>query len=266
MKNIFCLIGIFFCFVVPAQSETTLVQNLRVHFIDVGYGDAIFIQFPDETTMLVDAGGDPVNYLASLNIERIDTAIITHPHTNHFEGFVNILKNMSVHRVFINGDPNSEEGYEELLAEFERKKIPVRTLRRGDNIDQLPDEVELEILHPQDLTGSTNGNSIVMWLKYKNASLLLTGDIDLAVQEELIALYPEINLAGVVKVPHHGGPINEAFAAQVSADSLCVISTGPNRWQIPSKEDVQKLKGTVLRTDEQGTIVVETQGRQWHVL
>jgi len=143
----------------------TQEDRLRLHFIDVGYGDAIFIQFPDSSTLMIDAGEKPyasqiVNYLQALNITKIDQAVITHPHKNHFEGFFDILKLIPIEQLFINGDHNAEEGYEMLLEAFRNKQIPIKELSRGMMIGDLPESVEIEVLHPDNLTSTANGNSI----------------------------------------------------------------------------------------------------------
>ena len=79
-------------FLFSGSDGATQENRLRIHFIDVGYGDAIFIQLPDSHTMLIDAGEKPntrrlLDYLQSLNIHNIDQAVITHPNKNHFEEF-----------------------------------------------------------------------------------------------------------------------------------------------------------------------------------
>jgi len=94
----------------PIQSDCHAQEaRLRIHFIDVGYGDAILIQFPDSRIMMIDSGEKHhalrlINYLQSLDIQKIDQAVITHPHTNHFEGLFDILRYFSIDQLFINGD------------------------------------------------------------------------------------------------------------------------------------------------------------------
>ena len=58
---------------------------MRVHFIDVGQGDSIIIEFPDSKTMIIDGGNDTVEvknavlqYTASLKIEKFDYLLATH--------------------------------------------------------------------------------------------------------------------------------------------------------------------------------------------
>jgi competence protein ComEC len=235
-----------------------------MHFMDVGYGDAIFIQFPGSGNMMVDAGENVysdviIKYLEALEVKAIDTAVITHPHTNHFGGFAQVGRRFPIGRVFINGDNNTEVGYEALLSQFEQGRIPIETLRRGQNIDGLPGGIEIEVLHPEGLTGSPNDNSIVLRLKYNKIAVLLMADVDLGPQKELIGAFPGLTQADAVKVPHHGGPLSDEFI-KAFENKVFIISTGVNQWGWPREKELSQLKGRIYRTDQDGTVVLESNG------
>jgi len=253
---------IFFCGHPCSISDAQ--ERLRFHFIDVGYGDALLLEFPGAHYVMIDAGTKAfaprlVNYLQSLNIHSIHTAVITHPHTNHFEGFFEILKSIKIDRLYINGDENSEEGYESLLAVFESKNIPIAILRRGNIIDGLTGTTQLEVWHPKQLSGTPNGNSIVLRLKHNDVSALFMADIDLNPQNELFDLYPSMQTADIIKVPHHGGPLSKILF-QALTNKVFVVSTGPNQWGWAHDNELQSLNGEVYRTDVHGTIVLESNG------
>jgi len=104
------LIFVFISVSVPVYSE----ELLRVHFLDVGYGDAIFIQFPGEENMLIDSGDavfgqDVIRYLKKYNIEKIDYVVMTHPHLNHFGGFNAIVESFQCNQFYINGDMGGDK-------------------------------------------------------------------------------------------------------------------------------------------------------------
>ena len=78
-------------------------NNLKVHFIDVGQGDAIFIEKPDGDNILIDCGdssddaGEKVEaYLDILKVEKIDTFILTHPHDDHYGGLFYLIGRMDI--------------------------------------------------------------------------------------------------------------------------------------------------------------------------
>lgn len=242
-------------------------QILRVHFLDVGYADAIFVEFPDQTNMIIDAGdessGDKVTaYLKKRNITRIDTVLITHPHQNHFGGLGAVMREIPIGRFFHNGDRHGEEGYPELLEELNRRRIPIGILRRGRGFDSLPAAVTIEVLHPADVEDDSNpnANSVVIYLRYGKTSILLMADIEEDQQAQLMRVYgATLKDVDCVKVPHHGGPLSDSFVYGFS-DAAFIVSTGSNAWGLPREEDLRRLQGKIYRTDQDGTIVVETDG------
>lgn len=261
--SLFITIGMFSIGQIGSNSYAQ-ENRLRLHFIDVGYGDAIVIQLPDSRTLMIDAGeklysSQIIRYLKSLNITKIDQAIITHPHKNHFEGFLDVLKYIPIENLFVNGDQNAEEGYEMLLETFRDRKIPIHTLNRGMMLGGLSETVSIEVLHPENLSSSTNGNSIVLWVKHGQVSILLMADIELEEQAQLIDLYQAIEQVNSIKVPHHGGPLSDEFIEFFSEKDF-IISTGANPWGLPYERDIRRLRGTIYRTDHHGSIILESDG------
>ena len=285
-RSILCGLAIFllavFLLAVPTGARGDPV--LRAHFIDVGYADAILLELPDSTTMLVDAGdakhsssspqgafsrreptGRLISYLKSHQIKKIDTVVITHPHQNHFGGLRKIAGRIPIGCVFHNGDLNAEKGYSALLSYLERKRVPVEILKSGQKLEQLPDPVTVEVLNPPDLNGSANDNSLALWLKHDKVSFLLLADIGPDRQDALLAAFPEIRQTDCVLIPHHGGPLSDAFI-EAFQGKLFIISTGSNPWGLPREDQLQKLNGTIYRTDRNGTIVVESNGNTLKVV
>jgi len=243
---------------------------LRVHFIDVGYGDAILIESPPSFALLIDAGERKYanrlwKYLSAHKIQTIDVAVITHPHKNHFEGLKTLLKKITIHQLWINGDMQGEEGYEELIETFSKRNIPIVIKKGESRIRGLPGNITLEILHPEELSSDTNGNSLVLWLGFGETHFLFTADIGEKEQAEIILKNSFIKQADCVQIPHHGGPVHDQFAAYFEK-AIFVMSTGKNQWGLPHESDLEKLTGEVFRTDRDGTIVLESDGRKVSVL
>ena len=242
--------------------------TVRVHFIDVTYGDAILVELPNSSTMLIDAGtrehADKLtDYLSTRNINHIDTAIITHPHDDHFGGFFSLVGHMPIKRIFINGDFRGHDGYAELIDAARQSGIPVHRIHKGAQLTPgIPEDIAVKVLHPErTIADSVNGDSMVIQLCHGKTSFLFTADILPAQQDALITQFGDtLRTVGCVKVPHHGGPLSEQFA-DFFAGALMVICVGDNKWEAPPKEDLMKLQGTVLRTDHNGTVVVESDGK-----
>ena len=89
-------------------------------------------------------------------------------------------------------------------------------------------------------------------------------DVEEPEQDNLIASLKDAAAIDVVKVPHHGGPLSDKFL-QAFADKICVISTSENPWGLPREKDMARWKGKVYRTDEDGTVVFETDGSRLNV-
>jgi len=157
------------------------------------------------------------------------------------------------------GDENAEDGYQELLEEFRKKDIAIETLRRGDKLDGLSPEITIEILHPESLSGTPNGDSLVLRIAYGETSVLLMADIGPEEQKEVIGLYGDVARTDAVQVPHHGGSINDDFI-KAFTDKIFIISSGPSRWGWPREEDARRLSGDIYRTDRHGTIILESNG------
>jgi competence protein ComEC len=233
----------------------------------VGYGDSILIEFPDGKKMLIDTGseeksGKLVAYLSSCKLEKIDVVLITHDHPDHLGGLLEVVKKYKIGTILTSGDISKNTNYAPALESAKAKNIRFRVLHRGDKIAEFK-SVKIEVLHPDQLRESVNDSSMVIKLKYRNVSFLFAADIGPEICTELVAFYGQKLKSDVLKVPWHGKTKSAAFINMV-APKLAIISVGPYKWPAPLKEvleDYKKLNIPVLRTDELGTIVVQTDGR-----
>ena len=85
--------------------------GLKVHFIDVGQGDAIVVRTPDRKTILIDTGDKTmrrdygelvvVPYFKARGIKEIDLLILTHPHADHIGGAQAVMKNLKIDKVLL---------------------------------------------------------------------------------------------------------------------------------------------------------------------
>jgi len=256
------------CFL-PALASDGL---MKIHFIDVEYGDAILIELPDGQTALIDAGQSEyavrlMKYLTDCNIEDLGTVILTHPHEDHFGGFLSLIKKWPIGKFYINGDTKrADEGYDDLIKTMGDNQVPITILKEGDELLLGGKKVRFSVLHPSVLEGSANENAMVLWLIFKEASFLLTSDIQNLQQDKILKRYPQVKSANVIQVPHHGGTMTDQFANFFGNDSIFVVSTGTNEYGKPLVEELDKLKGKVLRTDLHGSIVLQSDGHQVEVI
>jgi competence protein ComEC len=112
---------------------------LRVHYIDVGQGDAIFIEFPNDQTMLIDAGdvryGSAVaDYIRSNGYRSLDYVVATHPHSDHIGGMATVLDSIGVKNMYMPRAVTTTRVYENLLDKIADKGLKINTARAGVNV------------------------------------------------------------------------------------------------------------------------------------
>lgn len=245
---------------------------LTVAFLDVGQGEAIFIESPTGTQIMVD-GGPGTAVLRRLGEQMsffdrsIDALLITNPDQDHIAGFLEILKRYEVGLLIEPGVEKDTAIYKAIKREAEARNVPTLLARRGESID-LGGGAYLKILFPdRDIPGlEPNTGSIVAQLMYGETEILLMGDSVKAVEKYLVELDGAALASDVLKAGHHGSKTStsdELLAAVHPA--YAVISSGKgNSYGHPNQETLDALARfgvNVLRTDQAGTIVLVSDGK-----
>ncbi len=267
---------------------------LDVTFLDVGQGDAAFIQFPDGKTMLIDGGANSsrieVNeagiakrvgydhgertldpFLCHEGVFGIDLLLLSHPDNDHGGGFGHILREFGVKRVL--GVPHQDlsKSTHQILHEIiDAKDIP-HELGYAGTVD-LTSTAKLELLHPFDVASTNlhdrdvNNDSLVLTVTYGDLRILFTGDIGRKVELELIESGVDLR-AEILKVPHHGSKTSSsAEFLDAVRPRYAIFSLGQrNRYRFPSEEVVERYRERgcrILRTDQLGALRFRTDGRR----
>lgn len=237
--------------------------------LNVGQGDALFIESPTGTQVLVD-GGPPkkiLNQLASIMSpfdRTIDAFIITNPDQDHIAGFLDILKLYKVDRVFEPGTLTDSKIYQNLKNEIKKNNIPNILAKKGMRLN-LGGGAMIDILFPdRDVSvWSTNDGSIIARLSYGGTSIMLTGDSTLKTEKIILEKNSLQKLdSDILKVGHHGSRTSSSpeFVKAISP-SYALISNGKdNKYGHPHKETLDTLTqfgAKIFRTDELGMIVIK---------
>lgn len=246
-------------------------SGLTVVFLDVGQGDAIYIEGMNGNQVLID-GGPNKEVLRQLSRvmpfydRSIDVIIESHPDADHISGLVDVLERYDVGLVMESGVGSDSAVYAELENVRNQKGIQKILVRRGQIID-LGEGVFLEILFPdRDVSGlETNLASVVCRLVYGETEFLFTGDSPKAMESYLISVYGKELQSDVLKTGHHGSKTStsEMFLGYVGPEYVVISSGKDNKYGHPSGEVLDILKkfgAEIFRTDEKGAIKMQSDG------
>ena len=241
-------------------------EDLKVHFLDVGQGDSIFIELPTNETILIDASikdasNKIINYLREENVSKIDYVFATHPHSDHIGGMSAVIKAFDIGQIYMPKAVTTTKTYENLLLTIKDKNLKIKTAKAGNTIIDT-DDLKLVVLAPnQDSYESLNNYSIVLKLTYKEKSFLFMGDAETLSEKEITG---DVQ-ADVLKVGHHGSrtSTSQAFLNKVNP-SYAVISVGLNNdYKHPHQEVIDRLEKKNIKiyiTDQNGDIIFTTDG------
>lgn len=262
------IILILFLLIIGATATPVSAASLKIHFIDVGEGDAVLIQAPGGKAVMIDSGNlisgyRVVEYLKKNDIAKLERLVFTHPHPDHIGGAFFILQMMEVGRVCDNGqvlqpgalDADIYRWYSELV----RKRNNYHILKAGDRFSV--DGVIFKVLWPAQPLPSLdfNANSLVIMIEYKKAKILLTGDLTTSGEALLLEKTADLK-ANLLKVGHHGfGSSSEEFLKVVSPEISIISVNKDNVMGYPSQEGLKSLKDSgskIYRTDRDGDIII----------
>ncbi|MGH3814671.1 MAG: DNA internalization-related competence protein ComEC/Rec2 [Pseudonocardiaceae bacterium] len=244
---------------------------------DVGQGDAVVLATAEpDRAILVDTGPDPglvAACLDRLGIRRLALVVISHLHADHVGGLVGALRGRAVSAVALGPGRSPPWAFAEVMRATTVAHVPVVAVTAGQRLSW-PGLV-LDVLAPlraspavgdpeAEADGTTvNNTSVVLRATTPAGRVLLTGDMELDAQADLLAARTDLR-ADVLKVPHHGSRYTaEEFFAAVRP-RVAIVSVGArNRYGHPSQHVLNalaKVGSRVMRTDLNGDVAVAAGG------
>ncbi len=244
-------------------------RGLTFAMLDVGQGDALFIESPTGTQIMFDGGParrvlGPLARVMSPFDRSIDAIVITNPDADHIGGFTDILKNYKVGAVFEPGTLNDSKTFQNLKTEIKNQNIPDILAKKGMRLD-IGGGAMIDILFPdQDVSAWTsNDGSIVARLTYGDTSIMLTGDATMKTEKIILGENtPSVLRSTILKVGHHGSRTSTSgeFAKAVSPTYALISDGKDNKYGHPHPETLTTLAqfgAKIFRTDLLGTIIIK---------
>lgn len=249
----------------PKEPET--YQELKVHFLDVGQGLAVFAQCGDQT--LIYDGGDRktssfvVSYLQKQGVTTLDYVISSHYDADHVYGLIGCLHAFDVKKVISSDYEHDSETYRKFVQAVDEEGLSMEHPSVGTEYSF--GSGSFTVLAPEKTTpGESNKNSVVVKLVNGEQSFLLTGDAESSSEKAMCD--SGLDLTCDVLVPsHHGSATATSWEfLQETVPTYAVISCGTdNQYGHPDKDTMDKLQAmeiSVYRTDIQGTVVAVSDG------
>ena len=230
-----------------------LRAQLNVYYINVGQGDATYIELPNGHNVLIDGGpsGKAVtDFLKSKNVTRIDHVVLTHPHSDHYAGLKKVFATVDVKNFYDSRAENVEAKGDNNLRELANAEPSCKTIfpEPGQNLNW-DSRVTVKVLNtctePVQLkyNDDVNNCSIVLRLYYNGTGLLFTGDAEASIENAMMRIFKSGLESYALKVGHHGSRYSstDKFLARVKPQ-VAIISAGvDNVYGHPHKEALDRL-------------------------
>lgn len=266
-----------------AQSTVAAEGNLVVKMLNVGQGDAILIQTPQQTVLIDTSDLDERDKLRrELNkagVTTIDKVILTHPHADHIGGMDVVLNEFAVKEVYDNGMPSTSKIYLNYMKKLKAKGVAHKTLKAGDVVDfgsgasfhvYAPTESHQQEGQQKGYKHDPNNESIVGKLVFGEFAMMFTGDAEKKEEVPVVGGFDTELKAQVLKAGHHGSKSSSSkeFLRAVQPETVLISCGAGNDYGHPHKETMKKYKALKLKifeTDKNGTITITTDGKTYEV-
>jgi competence protein ComEC len=266
----FLLIATIFLFYLDFQNSRRV---LTFAMLDIGQGDALFIESPTGTQVLIDSG-PPRKILSQLArvmppFDRyIDAIIITHPDLDHIGGFADVFKIYEVGAVLEPGTLTDSRAFQNLKTEIADKNIPNILAKKGMRI-YIGGGAVIEVLFPDRdvFDWALNDGAIVAKLTYGTTSVMLTGDASIATEQIILSGNSHARLkSNVLKVGHHGSRTSTSadFVKAIAPEYAFIPVGRGNKFGHPHQDVLDTLAEfgvKIFRTDTMGMVIMASDGQ-----
>jgi beta-lactamase superfamily II metal-dependent hydrolase len=273
------MIKVFACLAIIVFCSSDLRAQLKITFVNVGQGDAIYIELPNGKNALIDGGPSGVlidDFLKSKGVFKIDYVALTHPHSDHYRGLKKVFTNYHVENYYDTKAENVDAKGDNNLRDLAAQEPGCLTHypKPGEILGWDP-AVTIKvfnacftpvIMHDND---ETNNCSLVVRLYYNGNGILLTGDANSEIEAAMLSGFKSGLQSNILKVGHHGSRTSTgaAFLARVWPDHAIIPVGIDNNYGHPHKEALDRLvnAGAKIYLTTQGTqlLTIPAAGGSW---
>lgn len=259
--------------------EVTYVDNkvnliskpiAKVHFIDVGFGDAILIQLLNNKNILIDAGdkkggGTVVTYLRNQGVKELDLVVASKTTSEHMGGLASIFSSFKIKKVIDTNTASNDEFYKGYKDGLSKYRIPVEPANKqifemnGATFSIL--SAYTNMLN-QDLPTKT----ILSSLKVGNQSILFMSD---RTGQKETSDIPNQGY-NIIKVADHAG-INSTSQGllNIVKPDVAIVTSDDSIPGYPRGAVLQRISDSgakLYSTGTNGNIIVEINGQNYNII
>ena len=273
LLSILLLLALLLCGCVQAPPATTppivteSSETLTVHFIDVGQADCALLEC-DGKFMLIDGGNVDdsslvVSYLQKQGVQELEAVVCSHSHEDHVGGLPGVLAVFPTKAVYAPTRTYSSKCFDDFVYYADQQDLTITIPKVGDTLSL--GSAKATVLGPVENYADTNNTSIVLMVQFGENKFLFTGDMETDAENDMLDAGAKVK-ADVLKVGHHGSNTSTGYRFLYEANpTYAVIPVGKdNSYGHPHEEPMSRLRDadvTVYRTDEMGTIVAVSDGK-----
>lgn len=237
--------------------------DIKLSVLDVGQGSAFVVQVGERTlvydvgpkyTDSFDAGsGIVAPYLYAQGINHIDRLVVSHGDMDHAGGLMGLLEKIAVDQLFA-GEP-------EKIPHEPAKKIHTQNCHQAPHWQW--QSVHFRFLQFPHLTGgSANNHSCVLLISYADQHILLPGDIETSVENQLLRNQQLPEKLTVLLAAHHGSRTSSGVGFVNKMQPEVVVYSAGYRSQHGHphpqvRQRFQSVGSREINTAESGAVVFE---------
>lgn len=250
---------------------------LKIFFLNIGQGDAVLILMPTGERVLIDGGPDDsliseLGDVMPFYDRKIEALVLTHPHADHVNGLVEVLRKFEVKQIILTGVSYGDPAYGTFLEVSNSQNVEMIFV--GDDFDLQIGGVVFDLLYPfKSIEGkkfeNVNNSSIAMRVLYGDFGIYLAGDLEVEWEEKLANSGLDLDV-DVMKSSHHGSKTANSLEllSLMDADTVVISCGEGNSFKHPHIEAMRNFRSMdmeIFRTDIDGRVEIVTNGFDYSV-